>query len=97
MAEEINRPVHLHPFVPGEKAKWHQRVTHKHPVVSLLQHIEDRPQDSDGGQSAQGRAVPNKVYDLSFNDDYKQLHLKAHQVARVQPVPNGQEEQRFNF
>lgn len=30
---------------------------------------------------------------LSFHDDYKQLHLKAHQVARVQPVPNGQEEQ----
>lgn len=30
---------------------------------------------------------------LSFNDDYQQLHLKAHQVARVQPMPNGQEEQ----
>lgn len=43
---------YLHPFVPGEKAKWHQRVTHEHPVVSLLQHIEDGLQGSDGGQSA---------------------------------------------
>ena len=43
---------YLHPFVPGEKAKWHQRVTHKHPVVSLLQHVEDGLQGSDGGQSA---------------------------------------------
>lgn len=55
---------YLYPFVPGEKAKWHQRVTHKHPVVSLLQHIEDGLQGSDRGQSAQGRTVPNKVYDL---------------------------------
>lgn len=43
---------YLHPFVPGEKAKWHQGVTHKHPVISLLQHVEDGPQDSDGGQRA---------------------------------------------
>lgn len=43
---------YLHPFVPGEKAEWHQGVTHEHPVVSLLQHVEDGPQDSDGGQSA---------------------------------------------
>lgn len=42
---------YLHPFVPGEKAKWHQRVTHKHPVVSLLQDVENGPQGSDGGQS----------------------------------------------
>lgn len=55
---------YLHPFVPGEKAKRHQRVTHEQPVVSLLQHVEDGLQDSDGGQSAQGRTVPNKVYDL---------------------------------
>lgn len=43
---------YLHPFVPGEQAEWHQGVTHEHPVVSLLQHVEDGPQDRDGGQSA---------------------------------------------
>lgn len=56
---------YLHPFVPGEKAKWHQRVTHEHPVDSLLQHVEEGLQGSDGGQGVQRRAVPNQIDHLS--------------------------------
>lgn len=33
-------------------------------MVSLLQHIEDGPQDSDGGQSAEDGTVLNKLYYL---------------------------------
>lgn len=59
---------YLKPFVPCEEAEGSHRVAHEKPVDGLLHQVVEGLQGSDGGQAAQGRAVPNEVGGLGWKE-----------------------------
>lgn len=81
MSKEVHRSVHLKPFVPGEETEGSHGVTHKEPVDGLLHQVVEGLQGSDGGQAAQGGALPNEVGGLLFYNNNEEFHLEANQVS----------------
>ena len=55
---------YLEPFVIGEEAEWHKRITHEEPVDKLLNYIDEGIEPAVGQVCQQG-TIPYKCLALS--------------------------------